>query len=150
MVPIPWNWRYIKRPTLELYNYIILAESETCNNVAVIILFYRLCLFNLCSATTSTQNPTATGYIEGANVKNISQWSLEYSKLPLNPHSPAPDPSSHHCSPLQSPHHSPSPHHLTTLLTSPWSHLTPPIPSQLKNQNSPLPLAPLLLTPRLF
>ena len=37
--------------------YILLAG--TLNNVAVImILFYRSCLFNLCSVTTSTQNPS--------------------------------------------------------------------------------------------
>ena len=35
--------------------------AGTRNNVAVMILFYRSCLFNLCSVTTSTQNPTATG-----------------------------------------------------------------------------------------
>ena len=47
------------------YTYLghnIFSLAGTRNNVAVImILFYRSCLFNLCSVTTSTQNPTATG-----------------------------------------------------------------------------------------
>ena len=41
-----------------LYKYILLAGTR--NNVAVIIAFYRACLFNPCSVTTSTQNTTAT------------------------------------------------------------------------------------------
>ena len=41
------------------YIYYILAGTR--NNVAVIISFYRECLFNLCSVTTCTQNRTATG-----------------------------------------------------------------------------------------
>ena len=53
------RWRVVRVGAGSLIYIIILAGTR--NNVAVIISFYRACLFNLCSVTTCTQNRTATG-----------------------------------------------------------------------------------------
>ena len=92
-----------------VYNYIIIL-AETRNNVAVImILFYLLCVFNLCSVTTSTQNPTATGFttpLQLTSHPSSHHSPLSLLTIPLTPPQTTPtyDPSNH--SPAPSSYHS--------------------------------------------